>query len=367
MIELNKTELRMLQALPLDIKTAKSKQRIREAIYYFGVSGLYVPISGGNDSMVLSHLVREVQREMKIPHAAIPRVNANTGNEYDEVLKKAREMSKIEVKPKKNLVQVLTEEGYPIGSKKVSRMLRDLQNPTENNAASRKLYIEGIKRDGTKTKSFKMPLMWRKFINSDLRVSEKCCYWLKKEPMHRYEKETGRHPFLGTMADEGGTREGGYMQTGCNAFKAGKSMPLGFWTKNDTLAYIILHGLEMASVYGEIIDPRNKKTPSALKIRLMVKHGRRIELDTTLEKRTGCVWCMLGVQMEKGENRFQRLARLDPRKYKFAIEGGTYDNEGKWIPKSGLGIGKELDDLGIDYKPLGGQIEGQMSIDDWIL
>ena len=96
----------MLQALPLDIKIAKSKQRIREAIHHFGVGGLYVPVSGGNDSMVLSHLVSDVQREMNIPHAAIPRVNANTGNEYDEVLNKAREMSYVEVKPKKNLVQV---------------------------------------------------------------------------------------------------------------------------------------------------------------------------------------------------------------------------------------------------------------------
>ena len=104
-----------------------------------------------------------------------------------------------------------------------------------------------------------------------------------------------------------------------------------------------------------------------LRVMLMVKYGRKIELETTLEKRTGCVWCMLGVQMEKGENRFQRLARLDPRKYKFAIEGGTYDNEGKWIPKGGLGIGKVLDDLGIDYKPLGGQVEGQLSIDDFEL
>ena len=177
---MNNRELAMLQALPLVIKIEKSKQRIREAIDYFGVDHLYVPVSGGKDSMVVSHLVEQVQKELNIPKKNIPRVNSNTGNEYDDVLANARRLSDIEVKPKHNLIWVLTNVGYPIGSKKISRMLRDLQNPTPENYNSRRLYIDGIKRDGTKTKSFKMPKKWYPFIDSCVRCSEKCCYYLKK-------------------------------------------------------------------------------------------------------------------------------------------------------------------------------------------
>ena len=42
-----KDELKMLQSLPLDIKVAKSKQRIREFIDYYGADGVYISFSGG--------------------------------------------------------------------------------------------------------------------------------------------------------------------------------------------------------------------------------------------------------------------------------------------------------------------------------
>lgn len=355
----------MLQSLPLDIKIAKSKQRIREAIEYFGIDGVYVPVSGGKDSMVVSHLVDQIQNEQEIPKKSIPRVNSNTGNEYKEVLEKARELSDLEVRPSKPFYQVVIEEGYPVGSKKVSRMIRDLQNPTKENKATRMLYDKGIKRDGTKSKSFKLPNKWRKFIDSPVRCTEKCCFYLKKEPMHKYEKETGRYPILGVMASEGGTRKSGYLETGCNAFenKYPQSKPIGFWTDNDILAYIILNDLEIASVYGEIVETKNQKTPSKLKVKLMIKYGRKLNLTTTLEKRTGCVCCTYGVTMEKGENRFQRLKKLDPRRYKFCIYGGEI-RDGILVPKNGLGLGYILDMMGIAYDNECGQLKGQLTMFD---
>lgn len=328
---MNRNELTMLQALPLEVKIMKTKQRIREAIEYFGVNGVYVPVSGGKDSQVLSHIVEQVQIEDGIEKQLIPRVNSNTGNEYPEVLVKARELSDIEVRPLKSLYKVLTEEGYPIGSKKISRQLRDLQNPTEDNFNSRRLYWDGIKRDGTITKSFKLSQKWRKFVDSPYKASEKCCHILKKEPMLRYEKQSGRHPLIGTMADEGGTREQGYLQTGCNAFKNGKSMPIGFWTEQDILKYIIENKLEIASVYGEIIEVDGV-------------------LKTTGESRTGCFCCLYGVQMEsKTNNRFTRMKITHPKAYNFCINGGVVNENGRFVPKMGLGMGKILDEMNILY------------------
>lgn len=340
-------ELVMLQALPLEIKIAKTKARIREAIKHFGIEGVYVPVSGGKDSMVLSHIVEQVQQEDGIEKSRIPRVNSNTGNEYDDVLALARELSDIEVRPKMQLYDVLTYVGYPVASKKTSRMLRDLQNPTEKNKVTRNLYLNGIKKDGTKSIHFKLAKKWQPFIDSDVRVSEKCCDILKKEPMHTYEKETGRIPLIGTMASEGGTRKNGYIQTGCNAFHIGKSMPIGFWKEQDVLQYILDNKLKMASVYGEIVEVDGK-------------------LTTTGEKRTGCVWCVLGSQMEdKNNNRFHKLKKNDYKKWKFAMLGGETSPSGRWRPKHGLGMGHVLDLMGIDYGAEK-ELDGQISIEEII-
>lgn len=350
----------MLQSLPLDIKIEKSKQRIRDAINKFSVDGLYVPVSGGIDSQVVHILVKEVQEQDGISLEKIPRVFSNTGNEYDSVVKKARELCDIEVIPAKPLWQVLTEEGYPVGSKKVSRMLRDIQNPTEKNKATIKLYTTGIKRDGTKSKHFKLPNKWRKFIDSEIRASEKCCYWLKKEPMNRYAKETGRIPILGIMADEGGVRKVSYMQTGCNAFEKNnpQSKPIGFWTKDDSLAFTVFRRLTIPDVYGEIVILGSNKIAKPIDVIKSFTQGYKIRLDTTGEKRTGCVYCTYGVTQEKGENRFQRLYKNDIRKYNFAINGGKLDDKGKLVPGAGgLGMGKVLDLMEIDYKPLDSQIK----------
>lgn len=333
---MDKKELIMLQSLPLDIKIAKSKQRIREAIDYFGVDGLYVPISGGLDSAVLSDIVYQVQKELGIKKKSIPRVNSNTRNEYPGVLKMARKLSDEEVMPNKSPYELWKEIGYPVASKKISRMIRDLQNPTDKNVATRRLYLEGIKKDGTKGSSrCKLAKRWYTFIDENeeikIKCSEKCCNIVKKAPLHEYEKRTKRHPLIATMADEGGTREQGYLQTGCNAFARGKSMPIGFWTKQDILRYYVEYPLEYAEEYGDIVE---------------LEDGT---LDTTGEKRTGCFSCMMGVQMEKGENRFQRMKRLYPKMYKHCIEGGKVNEEGCWVPKNGLGLGYVLDRMGVEY------------------
>ena len=314
---MNKNELIILQSLPLDIKIMKSKRRIIEAIDYFGNDGIYVSVSGGLDSTVLSHIVEQVEKENNYKH--IPRVLSNTGNEYDDVLENGRRIADIEVKPKMTAYEVWKNIGYPVGSKKIARMINDLQNPTEKNYNSRNLYLNGIKQDGTKgSPQCKLAKRFYPFIESDIKVSHKCCDILKKEPLKRYEKESGRIPLIGTMADEGGTRTDGYIKTGCNAFEQKKSMPIGFWTKQDILQYILDNNLYIPKEYGEIKRDENNK------------------LYTTLEQRTGCFICMFGLHLEKGENRFQRMKRLYPKKYNYAINV--------------IGLRKVLDVYGIDYE-----------------
>jgi hypothetical protein len=54
------------------------------------------------------------------------------------------------------------------------------------------------------------------------------------------------------------------------------------------------------------------------------------------EKRTGCMFCMFGVHIEKGENKFQRMKILHPKHYKYCMEK--------------LGLKEVLEFIGVKYE-----------------
>ena len=128
---------------------------------------------------------------------------------------------------------------------------------------------------------------------------------MKKEPMARYERQSGNVQFVGTMASDSKSREKIYLQTGCNAYDMARprSAPLSFWTEQDVLQCLSLHNIPYASVYGDIIrDPVN---------------GR---LKFTGVKSTGCVFCCFGLHLENFPNRFQQLHNSHPDLYHYCID-----------------------------------------------
>ena len=169
---MNVNELRLMQNYPLELKIMKTQQRIREWVNEYGEDGVYVAFSGGKDSTVLLHIVRSL-------YPNVEGVFANTGNEFPEIVQFVRKQENIKwVKPRKSFTKVLKEEGYPIISKKTSRMLRDLKNPTERNAKSRKLYLSdyALDKDGNltaiKNNSFKIAHKHRYLIDAPFKISE---------------------------------------------------------------------------------------------------------------------------------------------------------------------------------------------------
>lgn len=158
---------------------------------------------------------------------------------------------------------------------------------------------------------------WEFLLDAPFKISEQCCDELKKKPMKKFQKQSGKVPFVATMASEGGVRKEAYLKTGCNAFNIGKSQPMGFWTEQDVLEYIVVNDLEIASVYGDII-----------------KNDKGL-WETTGEKRTGCVFCGFGCHLEKEPNRFQRLKITHPNLYNYCINK--------------LNMGEVLDYIGVKY------------------
>lgn len=286
---MNKNELIMLQALPLEIKVAKSKLRIRQWVDYYGEENVYISFSGGKDSTVLIDLARS-------EYPNIEAVFVDTGLEYPEIKQFVKSFDNVKIlRPKMSFKQVIEKYGYPMVSKEQARYLDDIRNSTE--------YMKIRRLEGDDKGRFKLSKKYRYLINAPFSISNKCCDVMKKEPVKRYEKETGKKPIIGTMADESILRLQSYMKNGCNSFNGKRpiSTPIGFWKQQDILEYIYTNKLDIAPVYGDVIKENDV-------------------YKTTKCDRTGCVFCGFGVHLEKEPNRYQLLEQSHPQLHKYCME-----------------------------------------------
>ena len=107
-------ELKMLQALPLEVKVMKTQARIREWVSQYGLEDVYVSFSGGKDSTVLLDIARKI-------YPSIKGVFVDTGLEYPEIREFVKTWENIEwLHPKMNFYQVILKYGYPLISKEIS-------------------------------------------------------------------------------------------------------------------------------------------------------------------------------------------------------------------------------------------------------
>lgn len=107
--------LRQMQALPLIVKVRKSQLRIHEWYEHFN-GNVCVSFSGGKDSTVLAHLVRDMYPD-------VPLVFADTGLEYPEIRQFARKMGAEFIRPKMMFSEVISKYGYPVISKEVAQAI----------------------------------------------------------------------------------------------------------------------------------------------------------------------------------------------------------------------------------------------------
>jgi len=288
-------ELKRMQELPLDKKIELTRNYILEFYNMFD-GNIYTSFSGGKDSSVLLDIARKI-----IPE--ITAVFSNTGLEYREIVEFVKTKDNIDiVRPKTTYKQVIENDGYPVISKLVSRFIRDLQNPTENNIDSRNLRLTGYTKGGKYMPSYKLPSKWHFLINAPFKISDACCDHLKKEPLNTYHNKKKGGRIIGVMASESLYRSKHLRHWGITNKEASISMPIGFWTEQDILKYILKYNLDYCKdIYGDIVEHRGI-------------------LRTSMEQRTGCMFCMFGVHLEKSPNRFQRMALTHPKEYKHCME-----------------------------------------------
>lgn len=337
----NAYELQQYQSLGLDAKVRMTQQRIKEWYEYWD-GEVFVSFSGGKDSTVLLHLVRQMYPDVKA-------VFSDTGLELPEIRKFAVTTDNVEaIRPNMRFVDVITEYGYPLISKEVAGAIYYARHGSKEKQTALLGKLKGKEGERSQfNKSVWLPIA----RDLPVRISPYCCNIMKKQPFKHYCKETGLRPFVGMLADESRLRKQAWLKHGCNAYdsKEPSSNPLSFWTEQDVLEYIKANGIEICSVYGEIVPA--------------VSGGLRCSGYS----RTGCAFCAFGAHhVYAGPNsfRFAKLQETHPRLWEYCMSGGRwitnpdydplmpeYDGEWKnwnpkeiWIPtKRGLGMKKVFD------------------------
>lgn len=265
-------ELKLLQGLPTVTKVHWAHEKIRE--WYEHWNGqVYVSFSGGKDSTVLLHLVRQLYPE-------VPAVFVDTGLEFPEIRDFVKTIPNVVwLKPKMNFKQVIEKYGYPVVSKETAQKLHELRKTT-----SEKLIAI---RTGCTRKS--VPRKWRFLQEAPFPISHKCCDVLKKQPLNSYHKTNNRVGITGEMVVESSARFRKFWNAGgCNAFTSPVplSRPLSIWTEQD-----IWNCLRCGIPYSKIYDMGYK--------------------------RTGCIFCMFGLQFDP--NRFTRLQETHPQLHDYCM------------------------------------------------
>lgn len=297
--------------LPYELKLLLSERRIREWYEYYQ-GDVYVSFSGGLDSAVLLHMVRSFYPDVEA-------VFSDTGLEYPELKQFVKKFDNVTIiKPKKSFREVLKEYGYPVVSKETAAKVRKLRH---GNLSDR--YRNYLLNGDERGKLGMLAKKWRILLDAPFETSEQCCDIMKKKPFKEYHKKSGKYPFLGITQDEGFQRKRQYEKTGCNVFEANapKSQPMGFWTKQDVLRYVVENDLGICSVYGDIICENGV-------------------YRTTGVERTGCMFCAFGCHLEKSPNRFQKMEITHPQLYQYCMK--------PWHD-GGLGMAEVLEYINVPY------------------
>ena len=173
-----------------------------------------------------------------------------------------------------------------------------------------------------------------------------CCNVMKKEPVHKYTRKTGRMPITAQMASESRLRTQKWVQNGCNGFEMKNpiSNPMAFWTEQDILEYIVKYNIPICSVYGDIVEDYEKVGQVEGQMSLSdfgLKDCKpKIPLKTTGCSRTGCMFCGYGCHLEKSPSRFEKMKETHPKTYEYIMkpweDGGlNYKEVIDWINENG--------------------------------
>lgn len=339
----NQTDLKIAhfiakQKQDYEFKKLYAELRAREFCEHPEINGNCYVAVGGLDSITLLLFLRSIGID-------VPAVSVST-LEDKSIQEVHKQLGVLSLLPSKSKSDVIREYGFPVLSKEIAGKISLLQNPTKKNITVRHAIVTGETGEyGGYRKNTRMKLS-QKWLNKfggyaneqygtsyqtpDFLVSDKCCYYLKEKPCNDYSKNSGRFPYMGLMASEGGRRQKSLMINGCNYISKGtkRSAPFAIFNRQDLLKLALELNVPVPAVYGEIV--------------------RDIDgtLRTTKAQRTGCSMCGFGIHLEKRPHRFDYLLESNPKEWEYQMY-----RIGKDINGNSIGWGHVLDYIGVDWKP----------------
>lgn len=257
---------------------------IKKVINKYGIENFVISFSGGKDSTVLSKLV-----DIAIPNNKIPRVFINTGIEYKAIVDFVHEKMKkdkrfIEIKPSIPLSMIFRKYGYPFKSKEHSQLVHLFQQNGHSKTTLR--YYDPPEN----RKRFGCPkvLKYQFEEGTQLKISDKCCTKLKKEPFSKWQEENSKpYKMTGERLLEGGLRAS---HKGCLVIdknsKLKKFKPLNPITSEWLEWFINEYQVELCKLYDE---PYNFK-------------------------RTGCLGCPFNIKLQDTLDTLEKTLPLEKKK-----------------------------------------------------
>ena len=358
-----------------DYSFKKKYARIRAWEFYNHpeIDGMAYVAVGGLDSITLHVFLRSIGID-------VPAISVSS-LEDKSIQRVHKALGVIALPPAKredgrywNKREVIRQFGFPIISKETANKIALLQHPSPDNATVRHAIITGETGEyggfltGTR---MQLARKWLELFGgpeneregthyktAPFLVSDKCCYYLKEKPCNDYAKESGRYPYMGLMASEGGRRQKALMLNGCNYISPGtkRSAPFAIFNRQDILTlalemedYYHAHWRDFGeaeietiipAIYGEIVRDADGT------------------LRTTKAQRTGCSMCGFGIHMEGRPHRFDLLRESKPKEWEFWMKHIYQDEDGKW-----WGFGDVLDYIGVGWEDdPHGDLDGQIGL-----
>ena len=332
---------------PFEKQYQRMLAKVMEAISYTN-GDIVLCFSGGKDSALILDVYCEILRMFGLSHIPINVAWANTTNETRNMkeyvpffIKRCEQKYAVkidfnEVRPSNNdnIITVMKREGLPFVSKSVSAILRKMTKSLEENGVTyddiKNLHHPTVKcRDALREMglndtsvlamtgwscerndfgtAFILPKQWMPLLNikkvtgEEIKLSEKCCHYLKKEPMSRLNFS---NVMTGEQAVESRTREATWLKNGCN-YKlpdgSYKSKPLGALSLEAVLYAINRREIPLCKDYGNVFFCDKSQC-----------------WKCEFAQRTGCALCGFGIKFDK--ERFVRLQETEPQKVAYAFK-----------------------------------------------
>lgn len=269
--EIRKKMLPQLLSETHNKKVSRSSGLVNEFVNTLGLDNVYVSTSGGKDSACVSKLCKQQYPQIK-------HIMFNTRLEYQATINLAKKQGAKIIPSTTSWIEFCEKEGYPVGSKQVSKRIHDVRSGAISCAIT--LF----------SKNYGLSDKWLRFLSRefvDFPISQKCCNEFKKRPSHK----TGLNPILGTRVQESSMRTSAWKKSGCNNYsldyKRGVSHPISLWTDTDVEQYVNDEQVELSEIYTQY-----------------------------QQKRTGCVNCPYGAHCND-DSRFDLLKRIEPARYDY--------------------------------------------------